>query len=182
MVVKKHWINSAHGHFCKSAQCLRSSSRSMQGTDCPKIPELQGNLMQTHIRNQWKSLLDFPLLILTPNAELQEKLAARLLAQIRTTDRRPEVIQTILWRWCEDCRKRTILHHTWYRRRTKWDATLMPRIYDASQWTRDSCKRMDSKQYEDRPSLEHESLLSWWSIQYWNSGPISVSRQNRFLG
>ena len=46
----------------------------------------------------------------------------------------------------------------------------------------DSCEMMDSQEYENRPSLEHESLPSWRSIQYWSSCPVSVPRQNRFLG
>ena len=40
------------------------------------------------------------------------------------------------------------------------DATFMPRIHDASKSKRDSKKRMDSQEYDDRASLEHKSLLS----------------------
>ena len=81
------------------------------------------------------------------------KPGAILWAQIRTTIWRPEVIQTMLWRWFEDCRKRTILHHTWYRRMTKCDGTSMPRIYNASKRKGDSSERVDSQEYENRPSL-----------------------------
>ena len=34
----------------------------------------------------------------------------------------------------------------------------MPRMHDASQWKGDSCERMDSQEYKDRSSLEHQSL------------------------
>ena len=46
----------------------------------------------------------------------------------------------------------------------------------------DSCEMMDSQEFENRPSLEHESLPSWRSIQYWSSCPVSVSRQKPLLG
>ena len=39
---------------------------------------------------------------------------------------------------------------------------------------RDSFQRLDSQEYEARPSLEHKNLLSWWSIQYRSSNTISV--------
>ena len=74
-----------------------------------------------------KNTACFPLLRLFP----PEKPGERLWAQLRTIVPRPEAIQIMLWRWFEDCRNRTILLHTWYRRRTR-DATLMPRIYNAS--------------------------------------------------
>ena len=57
------------------------------------------------------------------------------------------------------------------------DATFNPRIYDASQWKMDSYKRMDSQEYEDRPSLEHISLLSWWSILYRSSNTQRIIRR-----
>ena len=40
--------------------------------NCPKIPELQRNLMQMKIRNQWKFLQNFLLLILTPTQSCRE--------------------------------------------------------------------------------------------------------------
>ena len=85
--------------------------------------------------------------------------------------------------WCgfEACRRRTILLYSWYRRRAG-DATFMPRIHNASKREEDSCKRMDSQEHENRPSLGHLSLSSWRPKHYWSSGQISVSRQNRFLG
>ena len=110
-----------------------------------------------------------------------EKLSARIRSKFRTIVKRPETVQTMFWCGFEADRTRTILLYSWYRRRTT-DATFMPRIYDASHWKRDSYRTMDSQEYEDRPSLEHKSLLSWWSIQYRSSNTISVSRQYRFLG
>ena len=41
---------------------------------------------------------------------------------------------------------------------------------------------MNSQEYEERPSLEHKSLLSWWSILYRSSVWISVSRPHSILG
>ena len=109
------------------------------------------------------------------------KLGARIRAKIRTIVRRLEIIQIMFWCGFEACRNRTILLHSWYTRRTIY-ATSMPRIHDASKWEEDSCERMDSQEYENRSILEHKSLLSRWSIQYWSSDSISVSRQYRFLG
>ena len=108
------------------------------------------------------------------------KLGARLWAQIRTNVWWPEVIQTMLWRWFENCRKRTTLLHTLYRRRSK-DATFMPRIHDASMRKEDSSERMDSQEYEDRSSLGHKKLSPRRSIQWWSSGWISVSRPHSLL-
>ena len=110
-----------------------------------------------------------------------EKPGARIRAKIRRLVRRPGIIQTVFWCGFEAYRNRTTLQYSWYRRWSA-DATFMPRIHDASQWKRDSYKRVDSQEYEDRHSLEHESLLSWWSIQNRRSNTISVSRQYRFLG
>ena len=61
------------------------------------------------------------------------------------------------------------------------NATFMSRIHNASKRVEDSCERMDSQEYENRPCDGHESLLSRWSIQYRNFGPISVSRRYHFL-
>ena len=109
------------------------------------------------------------------------KPGARILAKIRTIVKRPEIIQTMFWCGFEACRTRTALLYSWNRRRTT-DATFWSRIHDASRRKGDSYKRMDSQEYEHRPSLEHESLLSWWSIQYRSSSSIAISRQHRFLG
>ena len=68
--------------------------------------------------------------------------------------------------------EKTILLFYWYRRRTT-DATFMQRIHDASKWKGDSYKRMTSQEYENRSSLEHKSLLPWWSTQ--NRSSISIS-------
>ena len=38
------------------------------------------------------------------------------------------------------------------------NATLMQRVHAASQWRGDSCKRMDSQEYEDRTSLEYKKF------------------------
>ena len=46
----------------------------------------------------------------------------------------------------------------------------------------DSYKRRNSQEYDGQTSLEHKSLLSWRTIQFWNSSSISVSRPYRFLG
>ena len=108
------------------------------------------------------------------------KPSARIRAKIRTLVSRPEIIQIMFWCGFEACRNRTLLQNSWNRRTT--GATFMPRIHDASQWKEDSCERMDSQGYENRSSLEHKSLLSWWTIQYWSSSSISISRQYRFLG
>ena len=109
------------------------------------------------------------------------KPGARLWAQTRTIVWWPEVIQTLLWRWFEVCRKRTILLHTWYRRRRQ-DATFMPRIHNASIRKEDSSERMDSQACDNWSSLGHTSLSSGRPIQYWSSGRISVSRPNSLLG
>ena len=75
----------------------------------------------------------------------------------------------MFWRWFEDCRKNTILHHTWCRRRTT-DATFMPRIHGASKRREDSSERLDSKEYENRPCLGRKGLSPSRSLWYWNSG------------
>ena len=110
------------------------------------------------------------------------KFAAILWAQIRTLVRRPEVIQTVLRRRFENYWKRTILHYTWCRRRTKWDGTSMPRTYYASKRKEGSNEWVDFQEYENRPSLWRKRLSQSRSLQNWNSGRISVSRQNSFLG
>ena len=61
------------------------------------------------------------------------------------------------------------------------NATFMPRTHDASKREGDSCSRMASQKYGNRPSLG-QSLPSWRLILFWSSCQISVSRQNRFLG
>ena len=66
--------------------------------------------------------------------------------------------QTVFWCGFEACRNRTILPYYQYRRRTT-DATLTPRIYDVSKWKRDSYKRLDSQEYEDRSSLEQKFVV-----------------------
>ena len=43
------------------------------------------------------------------NVTATEKPGARIRAEIRTLVRRPEIIQTMFWRWFEACRNRTIL-------------------------------------------------------------------------
>ena len=108
------------------------------------------------------------------------KTGARIRAKNRTIVRRPEIIQTMFWCGFEACRNSTILLFSWYRRRST-DATFLPRVADASKWKRDSYKRMNSQEYENRPSLEHKSLLSWWSIQCRSSNSISVWRQYHLL-
>ena len=109
-----------------------------------------------------------------------EKPGAGIRAKIRKIVRGPEIIQTMFWCGFEACRTRTMVFFSWYRRRTT-DATFMPRIYDASQWKRESYKRLDSQEYEDRPSLEHESLLSWWSIQYQSSNSIEWNGVEKYV-
>ena len=114
------------------------------------------------------------------NAQQRRNLVQEYERKFEQLSEDQKLIQTMFWCWFEACQKRTILPHSWYRRRTT-DATFMSRIHEASKWKRDSYKRMDSQEYENRPSQD-KSVLTWWSIQYRSSSPISISRQYRLLG
>ena len=131
------------------------------------------------IWKRWRFLPTSPSQKTSTNAQQRENLVQEYqqkFEQLSETQKK----HTMFWCGFEACRTRTILLFSWYRRTR--DATLMPRMYDASQWKRTRIRGwMDSQEYENRPSHEHESLLSWWSIQYWNSNSISVSKQYRFL-
>ena len=110
------------------------------------------------------------------------KPCARIQTKNRTIPRRPEIIQIMLW-W--RVLKLVEIGQYFYTLDTEEGLHMqhLCREYtDASKWKRDSCERMDSKEYENQPSLEHKSSLSRWSIQYRSSGPISVSRQYCLLG
>ena len=77
--------------------------------------------MLTTIWRRWKFLLNLQLLTLIPTESCREICHKNMRAYIRTTIWRQEVIQTVLWRWIEDCRKRTIFHHNWHRwTRAEW--------------------------------------------------------------
>ena len=79
------------------------------------LSEFQGNLMQTNIWKQWKSLQNFQLMILTPTQSCRET-CCKIMNVNSATSWRSDIIQTVLRCWFEDCFKRTILHHTWWRR------------------------------------------------------------------
>ena len=111
---RKHRVASPHDNSCKSAKCLRSNSRSVQGT----IRRFWG---PGESWSSWSCGNDevsyWPFCCRLPHQRTATgKLDARLRAQIRTIVRWPEVIQTMLWRWFEDCRNRTIHLHTSYRK------------------------------------------------------------------
>ena len=169
---EKHWTDSSHGYFCKSAQYLRSSSRSVQRTVqkfqsfretwCKRIFGNSGNTYRTFYC--WSS----------HRRRVAGKSAARLWTKIRATSWRPEIIQTVLRRWFEDCWKRTVLHHTWRRRRTKWNEESLLRVYIASKWRSIPSERVDSRKHENRPSLGCEGLLSSRTLRYWSHDRVRI--------
>ena len=59
------------------------------------------------------------------------KPAPKIRATTRTTIWRPRIIQTVLQRGFENCRKKTIFHHTWYTR-TERNGAFIQRNYAAS--------------------------------------------------
>ena len=129
------------------------------------------------IWNQWKYLQDIQLLILTPTRSCRETCC-----DFRTTSWTPQIIQTVLRRWFEDCWIRTILHFSRWRRRTRCSEESMSRAYFTSKRRSIPSERLDSQKHENRPGLGCEGLPSSITLRYRNHGRILVSRQNSFLG
>ena len=162
--------------FCKSAQYLRSSSsvcrelskhsKSFREMWCNRIFGNSGNSCRTS--GCWSS----------HRRRVAGKLAARLWTKIGATSWRPENIETVLRRWSE----RTIIHHTWWGRRTKWSEESMSRVYITSKWRSIPSERVDSRKHENRPGLGCEGLSSSRTLRQWNIHRVSVSRRQTFLG
>ena len=108
------------------------------------------------------------------------KLEARLWTKIRAIVRHPEVIQTMLWRYFEDCWKRTILHYIWWRRRVGRNEEFMSRVHVFLKWRRMTIERMHSRKYEDRIGLGGADLLLSKTFRYWNMEDIVEEFKKKF--
>ena len=117
---EKRRVASPHGDFCESAQCLRSNSRSVQGT--VRRFRASGNLKHLIIWNRrratWK-----------PGARIRAKNSN----ECPKTRNCPYYVLKRVW----SCRNRTILLYSWYRKKKTTDATSVPRMHDASKWEED---------------------------------------------
>ena len=135
--------------------------------------------------NEYLETVNMPteILVADPHtdAELQGNLLQEYERKFEQLLGKPEIIQTVLRCWFEDCWKKTNLRHTW-RRRTKWNEESLPRVYIASMSKSIPCGRVGSRKHEDRPSLGCEGLSSTRTLRYWNLDRISVSRREQLLG
>ena len=150
-------IASPHSDFSESAQYLRSNIRFVRRSTqtCQGSGETCSTQAFGKGGNPYRPLWGRKVLPMNSSGETYGKSTSEKFEQV---SERPEFIHTVLWCGFEACRTRTILPYSWNTRR-RTNATLMPRVHAASQWRGDSCKRMDSQEYEDRTSLEKKFAI-----------------------
>ena len=169
--LKNPLINTLHCYFCQSAQYLRSSSRFVSRIS--QKPTRYGA-----IRRDWEfgihdctDRISYCKPYFSDWCRCTGNLVAQLRTEIRRTSWTAEIDQTMLRPWfLEECWKRTILHYTWWRRRTRRTEEFMSRVL-VSEIRRSARSWMWRSGF-----IKDVTVLRSWSNLYFRDRTVSLFR------
>ena len=175
---RNRWSDSSHGYFCQSVQYLRSSRRLVQ-----------------RIRPRFKSYWTWDLWIFgdtdwdetnnanttSPSSTSHSETCCKIISR--------NSLIVLMIRNCRNCAPTLVswrkfgknsLHYDW--RRIRGYADIMSRIHTTSRPENIPTERVDSFEYENRPSLVCTTLSSWLTLLCWCLDRILVQRPHSFMG